>query len=73
MVQSELIGYVRKSRNGNALKLSISAEAFENAQRYLSQDGKEYVGLIINLARTQEILEGSRDVTSICQITDEAA
>lgn len=71
MVQSELIGYVRKSRNGNALKLSISAEAFENAQRYLSQDGKEYVGLIVNLAKVQEILDETRDVTSICQIKDE--
>ncbi len=72
MVQSELIGYVRKSRNGNALKLSISAEAFENAQRYLSQDGKEYVGLIVNLAKVQEILDDTRDVTSVCQIKDEA-
>ncbi|UCC39911.1 MAG: hypothetical protein JSV96_00140 [Candidatus Aminicenantes bacterium] len=72
MVQSELIGYVRKSRNGNALNLSISAEAFENAQRYLSQDGKEYVGLIVNLAKVQEILDDSREVTSVCQIKDEA-
>ncbi len=71
MVQSELIGYVRKSRNGNALKLSLSAEAFDNAQRYLSQDGKEYVGLIVHLAKVQEILDGTRDVTSVCQITNE--
>ena len=72
MVQSELIGYVRKSRNGNALNLSISAEAFDNAQRYLSQDGKEYVGLIVNIAKVQEILDDTRDVTSVCQIKDEA-
>jgi hypothetical protein len=71
MVQSELVGYVRKSRNGNALKLSISAEAFDSAQRYLSQDGKEYVGLIVNLAKIQEILDNTRDVTSICQILNE--
>ncbi len=71
MVQSELVGYVRKSKNGNALKLSVSAEAFENAQRYLSQDGKEYVGLVIHLPKVQEILDGTRDVTSICQISDE--
>jgi len=71
MVQSELVGYVRKSRNGNALKLSISAEAFDSAQRYLSQDGKEYVGLVVNLAKVQEILDETRDVTSICQIKDE--
>lgn len=71
MVQSELIGYVRKSRSGNALKLSISAEAFDSAQRYLSKDGKEYVGLIVNTAKVQEILEDSRDVTSVCQIVNE--
>ena len=71
MVESELVGYVRKSRNGNALKLSISAEAFDDAQRYLSQDGKEYVGLIISLAKVQEVLDDSRDVTSICQIKNE--
>ena len=73
MVQSELIGYVRKSKSGNALKLSISAEAFDSAERYLSQDGSEYVGLVIHIAKVQEILEGSRDVTSICQIVDEAS
>jgi hypothetical protein len=71
MVQSELIGYVRKSRSGNALNLSISAEAFDSAQRYLSQDGKEYVGLIVNMAKVQEILDDTRDVTSVCQIVNE--
>jgi hypothetical protein len=73
MVQSDLIGYVRKSRGGSALNLSISAEAFDSAQRYLSQDGKEYVGLIVNLAKVQEILDDTRDVTSICQIISEEA
>jgi hypothetical protein len=48
MVQSDLIGYVRKSRGKNALNLSISAEAFDSAQRYLSQDGKEYICQIIS-------------------------
>ncbi len=73
MVQSDLIGYVRKSRGKNALNLSISAEAFDSAQRYLSQDGKEYVGLVVNLAKVQEILDETRDVTSICQIVSEEA
>lgn len=67
-VKSTLVGYVRKSNGNGALKLSISKDAFEEAERYQSQDGKEYVGLVINIARVQEILEGTRDVTSICQI-----
>lgn len=67
-VKSTLVGYVRKSNGKGALKLSISKDAFEEAEKYLSQDGSEYVGLVINIARVQEILEGTRDVTSICQI-----
>lgn len=70
MVQSELVGYVRKSKNGNALKVNISAEAFERAKRYFSQDGKEYVQLVVSLPKVTEIIDGSRDVTSVCQITE---
>ena len=55
-MQSELIGYIRKSRSGNALNISLSAEALDSAQRYLSPDGKEYIGLVVNTAKVQEIL-----------------
>lgn len=71
MVNSELIGYTRKNKDQTQLKLSISVEAFESAERYLSQDGSEYVGLVMHLAKVQEILDGTRDVTSICQITSD--
>ena len=67
-MESKLIGYVRKSNNGNALKLNISAEAFEEAQRYTTQDGKEYVNLITNLEKIKEIIDEQREVTSISQI-----
>ncbi len=70
-MQSELIGYVRKSRNNGALKISISVEAFESAERYLSQDGKEYVGLVMHIGKVQEIMDGTRDVTSVCQLSGE--
>ena len=69
--QSILVGYMRKSTNGGALKMSISYEAFAAAQRYSSKDGKEYVNLIVNLAKAQEIISGDRAVTSVCQLTDE--
>ena len=71
MAKSELIGYLRKSNNGNALKMSISTEAFENAARYTGKDEKEYVGLIVNLEKAREIMEGQREVTSVAQIVDE--
>jgi hypothetical protein len=70
---STLVGYVRKSSHGGALKMSISAEAFANARRYASKDGKEYVNLIVNLAKAQEVINGDRAVTSVCQLTDQPA
>jgi len=72
MQKSTLVGYMRKSNGGGALKLSISSEAFQNAQRYASKDGKEYVNLIVNLAKTQEVISGERAVTSVCQLLDKA-
>ncbi len=69
--KSELIGYLRKSNNGNALKMSISTEAFDNAARYKGKDEKEYVSLIINLEKAQEVMEGQREVTSVTQLSDE--
>ena len=68
MAQSQLVGYVRKSRSGGALNLSIDAEAFAKAQRYKSQDGREFVSLITNVDKIGQILVGDREVTSLCQI-----
>ena len=70
MSQSELIGYARKSKQGNALKLSISAEAFENAKRYTSKNGGLFVTLVINMTKIKEISTGDREVTSVCQLMD---
>ncbi len=70
-MKSELIGYVRKSKNGNAMKISLSVEALDNAERYLSQDGKEYIALVINTEKVREIIEGTRDVTSVVQVKEE--
>jgi hypothetical protein len=70
MARSVLIGYVRKSRGGSALKVNISAQAFEKAQRYMSKSGEEFVGLVVNLDRLKEVISGEREVTSICQIGD---
>jgi len=70
MTKTDLMGFVRKSKNGNALKISISAEAFEKAQRYTTQDGQEFVAMIIPLARVQQVLDGYKEVTSVSQIGD---
>ena len=70
MPRSELIGYVRMAKDGQAIKLSISVTAFEQAEKYKSADGSEYVGLIMNKDRTQDIISGNREVTSVCQIVE---
>ena len=58
MTKTDLMGFVRKSKNGNALKLSISTEAFDKAQRYTTNDGQEFVAMIIPLSRVQQVLDG---------------
>ena len=70
MVESQLVGYVRKSRNGGALRMSIDAEAFAKAERYKSKDGREFVGLIANVDKISQILVGDREVTSLCQLVE---
>ena len=68
MTKSELLGYVRRSNNGKALKLSVNAEAFNKAERYTTQDGQEYVAMIIRLDSIYQLIEGQKDVTNITQI-----
>ena len=68
MTKTDLMGFVRKSKNGNALKISISTEAFDKAQRYTTQDGQEFVAMVIPLSRIQQILDGYKEVTSVAQI-----
>ena len=72
MSESKLVGYVRKSKAGGALRLSIDVSAFESAQRYQSGDGRDFVSLIANADKITQILEGEREVTSLCQIVDDA-
>jgi len=71
-LESELIGYVRRSNAGGALKINISANAFEKARRYMSQDGSEYVGLVVSLDKVRSVIEGDREVTSVCQLVEAA-
>ena len=70
VTKSQLVGYVRKSRNGGALRLSIDAEAFSKAERYSSSDGREFVSLVANVGKVRDILEDEREVTSLCQLID---
>ena len=70
MSKSELVGYVRKTNAGNALKISILKSALENAQTETGKDGTEYVTLVVNLSKLKLIIGDEHEVTSVCQIID---
>jgi len=65
---ADLIGYVRLDRIREVLKVNLSKDALEKARRYTSQEGTEYVSLHIDLKRLQSVLDGDREVTSVCQL-----
>ncbi len=70
MPRSELVGYVRKSKNGQILKMSLSVEALKAAETYMSQDGSKYIGLMMNADRVNLVQTGEREVTSVCQLIE---
>jgi len=71
--ESKLMGYVRRSNNGGALKVSVSENAFSDAKKYQSANGERYVGMIINLNKLRSLLSGEKDVTAISQIVADPA
>ena len=71
MTRSELVGYVRKSNAGNALKLNILKSAVDNAQTVEGKDGTQYVSLIMNLSKIRMIIGDEQEVTSVCQLIEE--
>jgi hypothetical protein len=69
--KSQLVGYVRKERSGTNLRLSIDAEAFEKATKVAGRDGRKFVSLVASADKVNQILNGEREVTSLCQIVEE--
>ncbi len=67
---SVLIGYVRRSNAGGALKLSINTNAFADCSTYVTSDGQAYVPLIISLNALNKVLSGERAVTTVSQFQD---
>ena len=71
MAKSELIGYVRKSNAGSALKICLLKEAIDKAKTVEGKDGTQYYSLIINLSKLRLIIGDEHEVTSICQLVDD--
>ena len=68
--KSNLVGYVRRSNAGGAIKVSINSDAFSDCETYVTSDGQEYVPLVISLNALNKVLNGERVVTTITQILD---
>ena len=67
---SMLVGYVRRSGAGGALKVSIDTEAIQARSTYTTSDGRAYAPLVISLRALQRVLDGERAVTTISQLVD---
>ena len=68
--KTNLVGYVRKSNAGGAVKVSINTDAFTECETYVTSDGQEYVPLIISVNALNKVLDCERVVTTISQMED---
>jgi len=67
---SLLVGYVRKSNEGNMLKVSINESALKDCESYLTSDGQSYIALKISMNALRKVLSGERAVTTLSQVKD---
>ena len=68
MMPSLLVGYVRRSNAGGAIKLSINNNAFGDCETYTTTDGQTYVSLVISLDAMRKVIDGERAVTTVSQL-----
>jgi len=65
-----LVGYVRKSNAGGAIKVSINKSALADCSTYSTSDGQTYIPLIISISALRKVLDGERSVTTVSQFLD---
>ena len=65
---SRLVGYVRLSRSKGSTYLSIDKKSFDECGAYHSVDGREFIKLVVNTDKLQEIISGGREVASVVYI-----
>ena len=63
-----LVGYVRRSNAGGAIKVSINTNAFGDCETYTTSDGQAYVPLVISLSALRKVIDGERAVTTVSQL-----
>ena len=65
MTKNTLVGFVRKSKNGRGLRLSISRETVADLDGYTSRNGEEYVPLVVSLEKLMDLISEQRDFVTI--------
>ena len=68
MMSSLLVGYVRRSNAGGAIKISINTNAFGDCETYTTSDGHAYASLVISLSALRKVIDGERAVTTVSQL-----
>ena len=68
MMPSLLVGYVRRSNAGGAIKVSINTNAFGDCETYTTSDGQAYASLVISLSALRKVIDGERAVTTVSQL-----
>ena len=68
VIPNLLVGYVRRSNAGGAIKLSINTNAFGDCETYTTADGQTYAPLVISLAAMRKVIDGDRAVTTVSQL-----
>jgi post-segregation antitoxin (ccd killing protein) len=63
--KSQLVGYVRLSKGGKAVNVTISKEMLEQAKTYTDKNGKIWVSATISKAALAALLIGDKEVTSL--------
>lgn len=74
-LKSTLVGYMRKARKVKGddrmiLKIGISVDAFNKAERIVTDSGIEYVYLVVDVKKVEELISGCREVTGVVQIVE---
>jgi len=71
MEKSMLVGYLRKSKNGMSITISIDMKALKEIGNFYSNNGKDFITLISNTNKVEEVINGDRQVVSVCYLKKE--
>ena len=68
VIPSLLVGYVRRSNAGGAIKISLHTNTFGDCETYTTSDGQAYASLVISLSALRKVIDGERAVTTVSQL-----